>query len=65
MSDKCPCIECICQPICGGKSFNDLMNNCKLVYEYYYFATKLMFDDRLKNIINILEPPWKKKFLSL
>lgn len=59
--NKCPCIKCICLPICGGKSFSDLMGSCNLVHDYYYFGTTLKFDDRLKNVISSLKPSWEKR----
>jgi hypothetical protein len=65
MNDNCPCIKCICLPICGGKSFDILMRDCSLVHDYYYFGTTLKFDDRLKNIVNILDPVWRKRLFNM
>ena len=37
------------------------MKDCSLVYNYYYYGTTLKFDNRLKNIINSLDPSWRKR----
>lgn len=65
MSKKCPCIKCICRPMCGGKNFSDLMNKCKLVANYYYLGKTSNFTIRLAIIINILDPVWRKRLFNI
>jgi len=54
MSDKCPCTECICKPICYGKDFSDLIKKCRLITDYYYFEVSGNFESRYKTIVKIL-----------
>lgn len=30
----CPCVDCVCVPICRHKLFNDMISSCILVHEY-------------------------------
>jgi hypothetical protein len=59
MNNKCPCVECICKPICEGKSFSDLMGSCKLVSKYYYMGETENHYNRLKIIMINLKPSWE------
>ena len=36
MNIKCPCINCICVPMCRHKTFDNLYDSCILVEQYYY-----------------------------
>jgi len=65
MNNKCPCGNCICVAICSGKDFDNLIRGCNLVHNYYYYGTTLKFDDRLKNIVDILNPPWRKRLFNI
>jgi hypothetical protein len=60
MSNRCPCIECICVAICNGKTFSNLMSECRLVADYYYLARSECFRSRLETIINVIHPSWEK-----
>ena len=31
---KCPCIDCICKPICRHKIYDDLFSDCYMVFDY-------------------------------
>ena len=31
---KCPCIDCVCMPICRHKSYMHLFENCKLLHRW-------------------------------
>ena len=33
---NCPCINCICVPICRHKTFDRLYHSCSLLEGYYY-----------------------------
>lgn len=54
--NKCPCIECICKPMCYRKHFNHLINDCYLISNYYYFSKWGNFEKRLKTIVEIINP---------
>lgn len=32
--DKCPCVDCICIPICRHRHLNAFLGSCELVREY-------------------------------
>lgn len=64
MSDTCPCIECICRPICNGKTFSNLMGDCQMISDYYYFSRLENFDFRLDTINKNLHPVWNNKIKS-
>lgn len=34
MISLCPCVDCICVPICRHKLYNNMINSCALVHEY-------------------------------
>jgi len=59
MNNKCPCVDCICKPICSGKEFGDFIIDCQLIADYYYFSTSEDFEARQKTIVEIVNPPWK------
>jgi len=50
MNNICPCIDCICRAICSGKTFSNLMGNCQMISDYYYFSSLETFDVRLDAI---------------
>ena len=33
---KCPCINCICVPVCRHKTFDNLYDDCILLEDYSY-----------------------------
>ena len=32
--EECPCIDCICIPVCRHRSFSEIIRNCSIVCEY-------------------------------
>jgi len=61
MSNKCPCTKCICKAICIGKCFSNLMSECQIIANYYYFSRLENFDFRLESIVKSLNPVWENK----
>jgi hypothetical protein len=47
---NCPCIDCLCTPICKQKSDYHLFGDCKLLSEYCTYDT---IDNLLKTIDKI------------
>ena len=47
---NCPCIDCLCIPICKQKSDFDLFEDCKLLSKYCTYGT---IDNLLKTIDRI------------
>jgi len=35
-TEICPCIECICVPICKHKNYQDLVLQCTILYDIVY-----------------------------
>ena len=64
MNNTCPCIDCICKAICIGKCFGDLMGDCQILSDYYYFSRLENFDLRLETIVKTLNPTWKDKIIK-
>lgn len=59
---KCPCINCICVPICRQKLYGYLFMDCALIRKYMptYDVIHLRDVGKMKTIIEILHPPhWK------
>ncbi len=54
--NKCPCTECICRPICYGKSLGYLMRECQLISNYYYSTVTDNLEFLYKTIVEILKP---------
>jgi len=58
----CPCIECICLPICRCKDYNKLFGECVLVcvYEPFYSSVELRNRSNIYDLQAILKPTeWK------
>lgn len=58
MSDKCPCINCICVPICRNKLYGYLFRDCALVSEYVvnYLVVRERNVDNMTEIVKVLKP---------
>jgi len=59
MNNKCPCINCICVPMCKHKFFSELKTQCSLVYDYLTYDRKSLIDmytDRVNKIYKVLKP---------
>lgn len=64
MSKECPCIGCICVPICKHKYCHALLKDCHLIWDYYVsnkpaHVPYLQFHDYLvkdKKIFDICKP---------
>ena len=41
MTDKCPCKDCICVPVCKHKVYNILLSGCHLIKKKLYFKGPL------------------------
>ena len=57
--DACPCIDCLCKPICKNKHFVKLID-CSILDNYLYNPNDIphieeLFIDRVKNISKSLE----------
>jgi hypothetical protein len=50
--DICPCIDCICIPMCRNKTYTDLLTDCILIENY----RSTNGDNRIKTIEHILKP---------
>ncbi len=35
MKNKCPCVNCVCVPICQNKMWSDLITSCVFIAEYF------------------------------
>ena len=33
-NQKCPCIDCVCIPICRHRSFSEMLTRCSIIHEY-------------------------------
>ncbi len=60
MNEKCPCIKCICMPICRTKNYTNLMK-CTLVHSYVYdrlCKDDRLYTDRMRSVLVALEALW-------
>ena len=39
MNNKCPCIDCICVPICRHKTYQSLILGCETIYGMVFGVT--------------------------
>jgi hypothetical protein len=59
---KCPCLNCVCIPICRNKNINYLFDDCSLIRKYIvdYDNIFLRRSDRMRKMIEIVKPiGWK------
>lgn len=60
----CPCIDCVCIPICRNKLYGYLFSDCMLLKRYIpnYNVVHLRNVKKMKTIIETLKPPhWEYK----
>jgi hypothetical protein len=55
---KCPCINCICVPICKHKEYTDVFEKCSLLlaYEPKYYTLSGRDINRMEQIEQNLKP---------
>lgn len=62
---ECPCIDCVCAPICRHKLYGYLFSDCALLRRYIlkYDVVHLRDEAKMKTMIRILNPThWKYEF---
>ena len=62
--DKCPCIDCICIPVCRNREYWQLFKNCSLIEEYIpNYGSHITRDyQKVMKLQSILNPPtWEYK----
>ena len=52
----CPCLNCICMPVCRHKMYPDLMKNCELV-DTYVTAPEIDKSYRIRTVYHMLYEP--------
>jgi len=57
----CPCLNCICIPICKYKKYETMVENCTLLEEYLYvfdhvFFRKPDYSKLINEVIKIVKP---------
>ena len=55
---KCPCVNCICVPVCRGKTFGILFRDCVLLINYIpnYRVPASRSIIRMSTLVNSLRP---------
>ncbi len=58
MSNKCPCINCVCVPVCRNKLYTYLFKDCALVRKYVinYSVVRKRHIENMKEIVKVLKP---------
>jgi len=56
--NKCPCIDCICVPICKGKMYSALFAECSLIEQWIplYYMPYARAKSDLDKLISALNP---------
>lgn len=57
-----PCIDCLCLPICKGKLYTPLVEECNMLYEYLELCRgESIYNIRFKFLVRVLSSKRKEK----